>query len=111
MVPTAMTGWDRRPRVEHPVPWERNHIAAIDEGDRYFRQGSVRQIARHVADMVRWISTHREAQAQTGLIYSWDEHDEGGSTLNPSVHDGDHIIRGVGGLLRPDLRATSLTDE
>ena len=50
--------------------------------------------------MVNWIAANRTAcPAQTGLIYSWDEHDEGGSTLNPSLGGGAAILEQLGRLL------------
>jgi hypothetical protein len=96
MVPTAMTGWDRRPRIEHPVPWElfQKPFAGIDA---YFAAGSPDAIAAHVKDMVAWLEAHQAAApAQTGLIYSWNEYDEGGSTLSPTLDGQDAILNAVG---------------
>jgi hypothetical protein len=96
MVPTAMTGWDRRPRMEHPVPWEASNSPDSLRLTNFYQSGSPAQIASHVAAMLAWIRSNRTAcPAQTGLIYSWDEHDEGGSTLNPSVSQGGAILAAV----------------
>ncbi|WP_336489409.1 hypothetical protein [Methylobacterium nigriterrae] len=103
VVPTAMTGWDRRPRVSRPVPWEASSptSAAPCKTCDFYTAGTPEQIAEHISRMLAWIDTHRHsALAQTGLIYSWDEHDEGGSTLNPSVSDGNAIIDATSKVLR-----------
>jgi hypothetical protein len=100
MIPTAMTGWDRRPRVERPVPWEASSSAVDARINDYYVHGSPAEIALHVAAMITWIGANESAcPAQTGLIYSWNEHDEGGSTLNPSLGTGDAILDAVGRVL------------
>lgn len=97
IVPTAMTGWDRRPRIEVPVPWEKSERAA----PAYFEPGSWDEIGNHVRSMVQWITANPKAcPSQTGLIYSWNEYDEGGSTLSPTLGGGDTILKAVGRALR-----------
>jgi hypothetical protein len=47
--------------------------------------------------MITWIRNNPQScPAQTGIIYSWDEHDEGGSALNPTLGGGDRILKAVG---------------
>lgn len=100
MIPTAITGADRRPRVERPVAWETATQKPYVGDGLYYAAGTPAQIATHVGDMVTWMLAHASAcPAQTGLIYSWDEHDEGGSTLNPSLGTGSAILTAVGGAL------------
>ena len=100
MVPTAITGHDRRPRVERPVPWEMPRQRPYVGDSLYYAAGTPAAIAAHVGDMVSWIGAHPEnCPAATGLIYSWDEHDEGGSTLNPSLGTGGTILTAVGEVL------------
>jgi hypothetical protein len=100
VVPTAMTGWDRRPRVDHPPPWDEAAHKTNTVNSPYFVAGAPLAIAAHIADMVQWIRANPDqCPAKTGLIYSWDEHDEGGSTLNPTVGNGDAILRAVGRVL------------
>lgn len=103
IVPTAMTGFDRRPRVARPVPWEVTgtfpQIPYVGMS-KYFQAGSPSAIASHVSDMASWIQAHASAcPSQTGLVYSWDEYDEGGSTLGPTIGGGDSIITAVGSVL------------
>ncbi|MBB4198744.1 hypothetical protein GGD83_002553 [Rhodoblastus sphagnicola] len=100
IVPTAMTGWDTRPRQETPVPWTPNPRSSSGEA-HYFRSGTPEQIAAHVHNMLEWIRlNYSSCPAQTGLIYSWDEHDEGGSVLNSTLGAGDSILNAIGKVLK-----------
>jgi len=85
VVPIAMAGWDRRPRVEHPVSWEKYQKPGVGLGD-YFVMPTPVELAAHVEDAMRWAAVHRkQCPAQTVVIYAWNEHDEGGflcPTLN-----------------------------
>jgi hypothetical protein len=101
VVPTAMTGGDKRPRIQRPVPWEPWQKPGVGI-DLYYAAGTPAQIATHVGNMVSWIKTSPACVAKTGLIYSWDEHDEGGSTLSPSIGTGSQILTAVGDVLRSD---------
>ena len=78
VVPTVMTGWDRRPRVEHPVPWEPDQQPGSGL-DRYYETAKPPEIAAHLQNCLRWIDAHRRAApARVALIYAWNENDEGG---------------------------------
>lgn len=100
VVPTAVTGLDRRPRVERPVSWEVPGQLPYMGDNLYYAAGTTAAIASHIGDMLTWIGNNSgSAPAQTGLIYSWDEHDEGGSTLNPSLGGGSAILNAVAGSL------------
>jgi hypothetical protein len=102
MVPTVLTGADRRPRVERPVPWEAATQKPFVGDDLYYGAGSPSAIANHVKDLIGWLKENpRSCIAQTCLIYSWDEHDEGGSTLNPSLEGGSEILDAVARILNP----------
>ncbi|WP_296706061.1 hypothetical protein [Rhodoblastus sp.] len=100
IVPTAMTGWDTRPRQETPTPWPTTGLGPSGE-EHYYLLGSAHQVAAHVHNMSAWIRTHPQScPAQTGIIYSWDEHDEGGSVLNSTIVGGDSILDAVGQALK-----------
>ncbi len=97
-IPTVTTGWDRRPRIENPMPFEAQQPWA--GWLNYYAAGTPAQIASDVTAMLTWMGANTAADpAQTGLIYSWDEHDEGGSTLNPTLGGGNAILTAVGGAL------------
>jgi hypothetical protein len=78
VLPTVMTGWDRRPRIEHPVPWEASQKPGVGL-DYYFEQGKPREIAQQVSTALSWIAEQpRDLQAPAVVIYAWNENDEGG---------------------------------
>jgi hypothetical protein len=100
-IPLAVTGEDRRPRIDHPVPWEADRQKAGAGRKQFFKAGTPTQIAAQVRAMADWIAAQPDAcPSQCGIIYSWDECDEGGSTLLPSLSGGDAILRAVGRALR-----------
>lgn len=78
VVPTIMAGWDRRPRVEAPVPWEKGQRAGA--GLEYFFEGpSPAQLSDHVQRAFAFIAQQPAAhRAPAALVYAWNENDEGG---------------------------------
>ncbi len=98
IIPTVTTGWDRRPRIERPVPWEKQQ-AGVGR-DNFYVAGQPSEIANDVRAMLKWIKGHPTIdRAHTGLIYSWNEHDEGGSALAPEIGTGSAILAAVAGAL------------
>lgn len=86
VVPLAMAGWDRRPRIEHPVPWEKYQKPG--EGmERYYATPTPPELTAHIEEAMRWTAARKEqCPAQAVILYAWNEHDEGGwlcPTLNP----------------------------
>ncbi|MCX7888015.1 MAG: hypothetical protein N3B01_12285 [Verrucomicrobiae bacterium] len=89
LVPLAMSGWDRRPRVEHPVPWEPWQKPGIGL-DRYYRMPTPSELAEHIQQAVDWVDAHPEqCPARVVLIYAWNEHDEGGWLCPTIGRDGN----------------------
>ncbi len=82
VVPIVMAGWDRRPRVQHPVSWERKGGGPIE---RYYETPTPSELAAHLRASLEWCRAHpRSAEANTVLVYAWNEIDEGG-WLVPSL--------------------------
>lgn len=76
-VPLVTTGWDKQPRKDNPVSWEK--------GDAYHRQtvfpsaAAPREIARHLGRAMRFVLDNpRTCPADAVILYAWNEHDEGG---------------------------------
>jgi len=86
VVPLAMAGWDRRPRVEQPVPWERWQQPGAGL-EKYYVMPTPQELAEHLRDAMDWVVQNRaRCPAQAVIVYAWNEHDEGGflcPTLNP----------------------------
>ncbi|GLH76737.1 hypothetical protein SSBR45G_16450 [Bradyrhizobium sp. SSBR45G] len=78
VVPTVVTGWDRRPRVERPVPWERGQHAGA--GINYFFESPRSdQIAAQLDMAIKFTNEQPDQlRAPALLIYAWNENDEGG---------------------------------
>jgi len=100
VVPIAMSGWDRRPRVEHPVPWEKYQKPNVGI-EKYYEAPTPAELADHVARAVRWARENAAAcPAQAVIVYAWNEHDEGG-WLCPTLSEGTARIEAIGRVLAP----------
>lgn len=78
VVPTVMTGWDRRPQIEHPVPWE--HGQRPGAGLEYhFDTPRPQGLTAHLRRAFAWMAGQPPLlKAPVALIYAWNENDEGG---------------------------------
>ena len=96
VIPLAMAGWDRRPRVENPVPWE--HFGGTM--DKYYDTPTPDELAAHVHAAVQWTHDHAPScPAQAVIIYAWNEFDEGG-WLCPTLSEGTARAEALGRALR-----------
>lgn len=96
VIPLAMAGWDRRPRVENPMPWE--HFGGSI--DQYYETATPDQVADHVKAAVQWTQSHAaDCPAQAVIIYAWNEFDEGG-WLCPTLTEGDARAQALGRSLK-----------
>lgn len=90
VVPAADMGWDTRPRIESPVRWEVTSSSLPPfAGDlNYVAAGTLIERGAHITNLVNFITANPTAcPATLGLVYSWDECDEGGGTLIPTIGD------------------------
>ncbi|MBI4979199.1 MAG: hypothetical protein HZC28_17085 [Spirochaetes bacterium] len=86
VVPIVMAGWDRRPRIEHPVPWEKNQKPGVGI-EHFYVMPTPQELAAHIQDAIQWcVDNQTSAGAQTVIVYAWNEHDEGGY-LCPTLND------------------------
>lgn len=87
VVPIVMSGWDRRPRIARPMPWETWQKPG--EGmDRYFEPPTPAELAGHLRRAVAWMAANpAQAQAALAIVYAWNENDEGG-WLVPTLSEG-----------------------
>lgn len=95
-IPLAMAGWDRRPRVQNPVYWERFGGTM----DQFYETATPEQLAAHIHTAVKWTQDHAaECPAQAVIIYAWNEFDEGG-WLCPTLTEGDARVQALGRILK-----------
>ncbi|CAF1480738.1 unnamed protein product [Adineta ricciae] len=86
IVPLAPTGWDPRPRAENPVPW-------VDEGPEHYLQPSVEELQQLIRSGINFTCTYNQtAEAQTIIIYAWNECSETSGSLVPSLGNGTLYI-------------------
>ncbi len=99
VVPTVMTGWDRRPRIEAPVPWERTQQPGVGM-ENFYETAQPDEIAAHLVAALDFVRARPAPnQAETALVYAWNENDEGG-WLIPTYPNDDGRLRAVGAALR-----------
>ena len=99
VVPIVISGWDRRPRVEHPVPWETWQKPGVGI-DRFYERPTPEEFASHLQRALAWMRRNaRPTPASTALIYAWNENDEGG-WLVPTISEGTARIDAVAAVLR-----------
>lgn len=86
-VPLVTTGWDKQPRKDNPVSWEKDQS--------YHRQkvfptaASPLEISSHLERALKFVKENRKVcTANAIIIYSWNEHDEGGWLVPTWTSDG-----------------------
>ncbi|UJR14207.1 hypothetical protein I4U23_001200 [Adineta vaga] len=93
MVPIVPTGWDPRPRAENPVPW-------VIEGPEHYIQPSVEELQELIRSGMNFTCTYNQtAEAQTIIIYAWNECSETSGSLIPSLGNGTLYIDALSKIL------------
>ena len=101
VLPIVMSGWDRRPRVEHPVPWERSQLPGVGI-EKWYAAPQPDELASHLGHALDWIrSNPASAPANAALIYAWNENDEGG-WLVPTLAEGAARLNAIGRVLNKE---------
>ncbi len=100
VAPIIMSGWDRRPRVARPMPWEtwQKPGAGIE---KCYAAPTPAELAAHCGRAVAWMDAHpAAAPARLAIIYAWNENDEGG-WLTPTLTEGSARLDALATVLRP----------
>ncbi len=85
IIPIAQVGWDTRPRHDHPVPWEKSNNPA--DHDLYYAIATPDEFAAHMMAAIGFVKNNPTCcAANTVLLYSWSECDEGGCVM-PTLGD------------------------
>lgn len=75
IVPHITTGWDKRPRFEFKTAWDFSETYK----DAWVQKAKPEELVQHIQEGMNWINHNPSvAEANTILIYAWNEHDEGG---------------------------------
>jgi hypothetical protein len=100
VVPCVNEGWDKRPRFDNPPSWEPGLLPDI-----YYARPTATEFANNVRDTVDWVRLNRSTcEADTILVYAWNEIDEGGWMTPPLAPHGSE------GTTRLDAVKTMLLD-
>ncbi|MEQ9300507.1 MAG: sulfatase-like hydrolase/transferase [Cyclobacteriaceae bacterium] len=87
VIPTVMTGWDRRPRIERPMSWETGWQQPGVGMEKYFELPTNKQLTDHFKRAAHWLHQNSlRNHPKMLLVYAWNEHDEGG-WLTPTIKD------------------------
>ncbi len=87
-VPLVTTGWDKRPRQDHPVSWEPAD-RAYHRQQTFPSMAAADEIAAHLRRALAFVDEHAETcPARAVIIYAWNEYDEGGWLAPTRGSDG-----------------------
>ncbi|HEY3370675.1 MAG TPA: T9SS type A sorting domain-containing protein [Prolixibacteraceae bacterium] len=87
-IPLVSLGADGRPRIEHPVSWIPDPASIYK---KYFESPQPQEITQHLKQAFNFIENNPlSCEANTVLMYAWNENDEGG-WLMPTLENDAHI--------------------
>jgi len=102
VVPWVTTGWDPRPRVDNPVTW------ATYAANNWVQTAAPAQLAVHLQEGLNWVDSNPTvADANTVIMYAWNEFDEGG-WLCPTLFTGTDRLDALKGVLQPPVPGPNL---
>ena len=103
-VPLVTTGWQKQPRKDHPVSWEKD--AAYQHQAVFPAIATAAEIGAHLGRGLVFVNEHTDVcPARTLLIYAWNEHDEGGWLSPTWTREGPNTDRldAIHRVLRPPM--------
>lgn len=102
VVPWVTTGWDPRPRIDNPVAWISYYP------NNWGQTATPAEIATHLQEGLNWVDSNPTvADANTLLMYAWNEFDEGG-WLSPTLYTGTDRLDALKGILHPPVPGPNL---
>ncbi len=105
VVPFVTTGWDPRPRIDNPVSW------TTYDSNNWAQTATATEIADHLSESLAWTKSNQTTvDANTVLIYAWNEFDEGG-WICPTLFDGTQRIDAIREMLTGISSNTSFEKE
>ncbi len=97
VVPWVTAGWDTRPRYDNPVSW-----GTVGVND-WIQTATAVEVADHLSDGINWIGDYpSSADANTLLIYAWNEFDEGG-WICPTLFNGADRLDAIKNVISPPV--------
>ena len=103
IVPLVTSGWDKRPRKEHPVSWEKDH--SYHRETTFPAMATPAEIGAHLGRALEFVRANpKTCPSRAVIIYAWNEYDEGGWLAPTRRSDGSPDtarLDAVAPLLRP----------
>jgi hypothetical protein len=84
IIPIAQVGWDKRPRLDQPVPWEKTDKKV--NRNLYYEMATPAEFGEHIKAVLEFVRKNQNCASRIALLYSWDECDEGGCIM-PTLGD------------------------
>jgi hypothetical protein len=104
-IPLVTMGWDKQPRRDNPVSWEKGH--SYHQQDIFPSVAEPAEIASHLERAIGFVRENRAVcEANAIIIYAWNENDEGGwlsPTLNPDGTANTERLDAIRAVLRPSV--------
>lgn len=86
-VPMVTTGWDKWPRKDNHVSWEKGQ--AYHKQKVFPSRATPAEISAHLQNAISFVRKHPEiCKANSIIIYAWNEYDEGGWLAPTRSPDG-----------------------
>jgi len=102
-IPLVSTGWNKEPRKDNPVSWEKNR--PYHKQKVFTSVAKPREIANHLKKAFAFVHKHPDlCEANAVIVYAWNEYDEGGwlaPTRGSNLHKPNRMLFIVGGWLAP----------
>jgi hypothetical protein len=97
VVPWVTTGWDNRPRSLYPQSWNNNQPVAANA---WVQKATPAEIGTNLQNAINWVSSNPVyTDANTVLMYAWNEFDEGG-WMTPTLQNGTDRVDAVSEVLK-----------
>jgi hypothetical protein len=88
ILPIAMSGWSPQARNTRPETFSGSYKPFIGINNAYALP-TTSELVAHIAAVKSYVTTNSTAcEAQSALIYSWNEFNEGGACLCPTYTAG-----------------------
>ncbi len=112
-VPLVTTGWDKQPRKDNPVSWEKGQ--SYHQQNVFPSTSTPQEISSHLERALRFVKENSKiCVANAIIIYSWNEHDEGGwlvPTWTPSGKPNTDRLDAISKILKTNSPLTEPSPE
>jgi hypothetical protein len=106
-VPLVTSGWDKDPRKDNPVSWEKGH--GYHRQKVFPSRARPEEIAAHLKRGIAFVKSHPKiCPALALIIYAWNEYDEGGwiaPTRGPDGKPDASRLEAIRRVLKPGRKA------